>query len=132
MRSRPPPALVVGRGGVAGEQHDGHVGRVRLRPQTPAERDAVDVRQRDVEHDHVGRRSRYALHRLGGAAGLVDLDVDDLECRPQEHAEVGVVVDDEKADAARADAAHRSLLDGAMDELGWLVRSAAAIPSAGS
>ena len=25
---------------------------------------------------------RYALHRLGGAAGLVHLDVDDLERRP--------------------------------------------------
>ena len=48
-------ALVVGRARGAGEQHDRHLGRRGLRPQAPAERDAVDVRQRDVEHDHVRR-----------------------------------------------------------------------------
>ena len=93
-------ALFVARVGGAGEQHDRYLGRGRLSPQTAAERDAVHVGQGDVEHDHVGRALRQPLHGLGRAAGLVDLDVDDLECRPQQHAEVRLVVDDEDANAA--------------------------------
>ena len=51
-------SLVVGRARVAGEEHDGHLGYGPQGPQPAAEGDAVDVRQRDVEHDHVWRLAR--------------------------------------------------------------------------
>ena len=61
-----------------------------------------------------GVRSATRCIASARAARLLDFDVDDLERRPQEHAELRVVVDDEQADAAPQPAG-RSLL-GRRDE----------------
>ena len=43
-----------------------------------------------------GRCASMRLLGLGGCSGLVHVDVDDLECRAKEHAEVRLVVDNEQ------------------------------------
>ena len=60
-------------------------------------RSAVDARQADVEHDHIGHRFAEALLRLDHMVGGDDLEPLQLEDEPQHLAEPTIVVDDQDA-----------------------------------
>ena len=81
----------------SGQQDDADLARVLARLQLAAEREPVHAGHADVEHDHVRTRRRDPRLGLGGASGLVHLDLDVLEGRPQELAEPGIVVNQQQA-----------------------------------
>ena len=87
----------------AREQDDPDPARRGVCLQPPAERDAVFAGQPDVEHDHVGRACGDQRDRLCRGPGFVDLDVDQLERRPQERQQPRIVVDEEDARRAGVD-----------------------------
>ena len=87
----------------AGEQDDPDPARRGVCLQPPAERDAVFAGQPDVEHDDVGCACGDRRRRLRRGPGFVDLDVDQLERRPQERQQPRIVVDEEDARRAGVD-----------------------------
>ena len=81
----------------AGEHDDADVPRSRVPLQLLAETEAALAGQPEVEHDDVRPVRGDPCPRRRNAGRLVDLDVDDLERRPQQDAEALVVVHDEDA-----------------------------------
>ena len=97
------PGRLLGHPVGAGEQDDPDPARRGIFLQPPAERDAVFAGQPDVEHDDVGRACGDRRRRLRRGPGFVDLDVDQLERRPQERQQPRIVVDEEDARRAGVD-----------------------------
>ena len=78
--------------------HDDRHGRgARAVAQALAVEEAVDAGQADVEHDRVGDALEDEALRLDRVVRLLDLDPLELERRPDELAEPGIVVDHENA-----------------------------------
>ena len=100
MRRLQPASRELGIG-VAREEGDRDVSRPRIGLQPPAERDAVDPRHPDVEHDHIGMPFRDPPGCLRRVLGFFDLDVGQLEARAQERTEVLVIVDDQESNGRR-------------------------------
>ena len=67
----------------AGQEHDGDVARLRVALQLRAVLDPVDARHEHVEHDHVRLARGDAARGHRGAVGLVELEIEDLERRPE-------------------------------------------------
>src|SRR2546425_50271 len=95
-----------------GEQHDRHPGRRRVRLQPPAHFVPVYLRHHDVHEDHIQRRRTAGQLDAGGArprrhhlpAGS------ELERPPHEPEQVGVIIDDQRAEGL----GHRSWLRAGM------------------
>ena len=64
--------------------------------QAAAELDPVHAGHLHVEHDHVGPAHGDARERRAGAVGLLHVDVDELEGRPEQRPETGVVIDEQQ------------------------------------
>src|SRR5438093_1117071 len=97
-----------------GEQHDRHRSRRRVRLQPPAHFVPVHLRHHDVDQDHVQRRAAGELDAGGARAGRhYPPPGGELERPPHEPEEVGVIIDDQRAEGV----GHRSWLRAGMSPI---------------
>ena len=86
----------------AGQQDDADVLRLGIVLQLAAERQPVRPGHADVEHEDVRHARLDPLAGEVGRVGFLDLDVDDLERRPEQDPQRGIVVHDEQPEPALA------------------------------
>src|SRR6266498_4095436 len=75
------------------EQDHGNVAGLFVVRQGPQDRDAVQLGEHDVEHDHVGLLTEGQLEARLAVGRLDDLVPGELEVHPAEHQDVRLVVD---------------------------------------